>query len=85
MSSHMVASMSALVELNTLEILVVVDNEVDPLSSYQHPGLKVSGQLLDVAKRAPLHRDHDRANAQNELRFHNICCGAHGLSLMIVG
>lgn len=75
--------MSSLVEIDSLEILVIVDNEVDPISSYQHPDLTVSGQLADVAGKAPL-KDGARGAAKLEIRLDNICCGAHGLSLMIV-
>jgi 7,8-dihydropterin-6-yl-methyl-4-(beta-D-ribofuranosyl)aminobenzene 5'-phosphate synthase len=75
--------MAALEEIDSLEVLVVVDNEVDPISSYQHPDLKVGGQMPDIAGRAPL--SEDRGGAKVELRMDNICCGAHGLSLMIVG
>lgn len=76
--------MASLVEVDALEVLVIVDNEVDPISSYSIPGLTVSGQLADVARRAPL-QDNDRGSAKFEIRLDNVCCGAHGLSLMIVG
>ena len=72
-----------LVELDALEVLVVVDNEVDPLSTYQNPALKVSGQLVDIGLRSLTAAD-GRGEASKELRMDNICCGAHGLSLMIV-
>jgi 7,8-dihydropterin-6-yl-methyl-4-(beta-D-ribofuranosyl)aminobenzene 5'-phosphate synthase len=75
--------MSSLVEIDTLEVLVIVDNEVDPLSSYQHPDLTVSGLVADVALRAPI-KDSSRGTAKFEMRLDNVCCGAHGLSLMIV-
>ncbi|OAG34358.1 hypothetical protein AYO21_11476 [Fonsecaea monophora] len=74
--------MASLVEIDSLEILVIVDNEVDPISSYKHPELKVSGQLSDVALRAPI-QDGTRGGSNFEIRMDNICCGAHGLSLMI--
>jgi 7,8-dihydropterin-6-yl-methyl-4-(beta-D-ribofuranosyl)aminobenzene 5'-phosphate synthase len=75
--------MPSLEEIDSLEILVIVDNEVDPISTYQHPDLKVGGQMPDIAGRAPL-PDGSRGGAKAELRLDNICCGAHGLSLMIV-
>ena len=75
--------MSSLDEIDSLEILVIVDNEVDPISSYQHPDLKVSGLLPDVALRAPL-PEGSRGGSKFEIRLDNVCCGAHGLSLMIV-
>ena len=75
--------MASLQEIDLLDILVVVDNEVDPISSYQHPDLKVGGQMSDVAMRAPL-PDGSRGGSKFEIRLDNVCCGAHGLSLMIV-
>ena len=75
--------MTSLVEVDSVEILVIVDNEVDPLSTYPHADLKVVGNMVDIAQRAPLN-DSDRGDAQSELKMTNVCCGAHGLSLMIV-
>ncbi|KAH8805469.1 metallo-beta-lactamase superfamily protein [Xylogone sp. PMI_703] len=74
--------MNSLTEIDALEVLVIVDNEVDPISSYQHPDLIASGSLQDIALRAPI-VDLNRGNAEFELRLGNVCCGAHGLSLMI--
>jgi len=74
--------MAPLVELDSLEILVIVDNEVDPISSYSHPDLKVGGQMSDIAFRAPI-PEGSRGGSKFEIRLDNICCGAHGLSLMI--
>ncbi len=75
--------MSSLVELDAVEILVIADNEVDPMSSYSHPDLTVSGQMPDIARRGPI-AEGSRGDAKFEIRLDNICCGAHGLSLMIV-
>lgn len=77
MASH------GLVEVDSIEITVIVDNEVDPISpsnnpAVQYPGL-LRGQPLD-----PLPAGHDRGDAKAEMKMENICCGAHGLSLMIV-
>jgi len=74
---------SPLVELDALEVVVIVDNEVDPISSYNHPDLKVAGQMASIAFKAPLDPS-SRGGASHEIRLDNICCGAHGLSLMIV-
>ena len=76
--------MNSLEEVDSVEILVIVDNEVDPMSTYPHPDLKVVGNIVDIAQRVPLD-DPDRGDAQSELKMSNVCCGAHGLSLMIVG
>ncbi|KAL6242240.1 hypothetical protein RBB50_010788 [Rhinocladiella similis] len=74
--------MAQLAEIDSLEVLVIVDNELDPISSYQVPGLTVGGQLADVALRAPL-QHAERGGAGFEIRMDNLCCGSHGLSLMI--
>ena len=78
-----------LVELDSLTILNVVDNEVDPMSTYSQcdsKAVKVSGGLADIARRYPiLGADKEaRGNAVAEISLEGVCCGAHGLSLMIV-
>lgn len=75
--------MTQLAEIDALDVLVIVDNEVDPISSYQVPGLRVGGQIADLALLGPLQGD-ERGPAKFEIRLDNLCCGAHGLSLMIV-
>jgi 7,8-dihydropterin-6-yl-methyl-4-(beta-D-ribofuranosyl)aminobenzene 5'-phosphate synthase len=74
---------SSLVEIDSLEVVVIVDNEVDPISSYHHPDLQVSGQMASIALKEPLD-SASRGGASHEIRLDNLCCGAHGLSLMIV-
>lgn len=74
---------SSLVEIDSLEVVVIVDNEVDPISSCRVPDLKVGGQMTDIAGKAPLD-SAARGGASHEIRLDNICCGGHGLSLMIV-
>ena len=73
-------------ELDRLTVHVIVDNELDPLS----PGptssaVQQSGGILDVALRgAPLDPEL-RSGACREIRMDGICCGAHGLSLLVTG
>ena len=75
--------MAPLVELDSLEILVIVDNEVDPISTYSNPAIKVFGNLVHIGMRS--HTEiHGRGEGTKEIRMDEICCGAHGLSLMIV-
>jgi 7,8-dihydropterin-6-yl-methyl-4-(beta-D-ribofuranosyl)aminobenzene 5'-phosphate synthase len=77
--------MSALLELDSLEILVIVDNEVDPISKYPHPAVSGYGNLADIAVGSP-YRPSDRPKGGDvrEVKMEQICCGAHGLSLMVV-
>lgn len=74
----------ALEELDSLEILVIVDNEVDPISKYPQEGLEAYGNLADIAKDSPYLPKDRGGQAVHEVRMDQICCGAHGLSLMIV-
>lgn len=71
--------------LDALEVHVLVDNEVDPLSSYVQmgPGVEVSGRFADIALTSPFPAEH-RGATKKEMRMECLCCGAHGLSLMIV-
>jgi hypothetical protein len=71
-------------EIDSLEILVIIDNEVDPISKYPQEGVTAYGNLADLARDSPYHPD-DRGKGVHEVRMDQICCGAHGLSLMIVG
>lgn len=75
----------SLEELDSLEILVVVDNEVDPISKYPQEGVTAYGNLADLARDSPYHPQDRGGQAVHEVRMDQICCGAHGLSLMIVG
>ena len=75
--------MAGLAELDSLEILVIVDNELDPISPSPNPAVQQFGSLKDVAARTPLSSSTDRAGATHQIQMDHICCGAHGLSLMI--
>ncbi|KAJ4420906.1 hypothetical protein N0V82_004086 [Gnomoniopsis sp. IMI 355080] len=71
-----------LVEVDSIEITVLVDNEVDPITPSNNPAVQYSG-LMQGVPLDPLPPDGSRGDAQAELKMSNICCGAHGLSLMI--
>lgn len=77
MASH------GLVEVDSIEIKVIVDNEVDPISPSGNPAVQYAG-LMQGQPLDPLPPGDDRGGAQAELKMENICCAAHGLSLMIV-
>lgn len=79
--------MTSLLELDSVEILVIVDNEVDPISKYPNPAVEAYGNLADIAYASPFHpkdRPKDGNVDVREIRMEQICCGAHGLSLMVV-
>ena len=71
-----------LVEIDSLEVLVIVDNELDPISRYP-PAVLAMGNLAHIGMASP-YRPEDRGEGVHEVRMDQICCGAHGLSLMIV-
>lgn len=77
--------MADLLELDSLEILVIIDNELDPISPCMNPAVQQFGGLRDVASRGKNPEDDIRGSDSFELRMNNICCSAHGLSLMITG
>lgn len=74
--------MASLVEVDSLEILVIIDNELDPISTYQIPGLEATGNMMHIALANP-DKPSNRGPNVHELRMDNVCCSAHGLSLMI--
>jgi len=69
-----------LVEVDALEVQVIVDNEADPMSTYTNAGVEVSGRMADVAMGSAIATDRGEAR---EMRMEDICCGAHGLSLLV--
>lgn len=65
-------------EVDTIDIQVLVDNELDPISKSSNPSVVDTTSF----RLTPLPAE-SRGPAAMELRMDNICCGAHGLSLMI--
>jgi 7,8-dihydropterin-6-yl-methyl-4-(beta-D-ribofuranosyl)aminobenzene 5'-phosphate synthase len=74
---------SKLLELDSVEFLVIIDNEVDPISKYPNPQVSAYGNLADVAANTQFHPS-GRGEQCHEIKMSQLCCGAHGLSLMIV-
>ena len=72
-----------LVEVDSLEALVIVDNDLDPLSPIAPDTVQVSGLLGHLASNSP-HKLNDRGDACKELRMEDVCCSAHGLSILVV-
>ncbi|CAB5187568.1 unnamed protein product [Rhizophagus irregularis] len=64
----------SLKELDEVEIIIVVDNEVDPLSSSNAS----IGNITTEIKR-------DLINKKETLEIMEYCCGAHGYSVLITG
>lgn len=70
-------------EIDSLEALVIIDNELDPMSTTAPDTVQVSGLMATLATQS-LHKLDDRGDACRELRMEDICCSAHGLSILVV-
>ena len=77
--------MESLVELDSLEILVIIDNELDPISASPNPAVLQTNGLRDIGFNGPTRAASTPGGGVKELRMDHICCSAHGLSLMITG
>ncbi|KAJ9217622.1 hypothetical protein DTO166G4_804 [Paecilomyces variotii] len=71
-----------LVEVDSLEAVVIIDNELDPMSPVPPDTVQVTGLMQHLATRSP-HQLHDRGDASREIRMEDICCSAHGLSILV--
>lgn len=73
---------SGMVGLDELELLVVVDNETDTLSSVDE-GVPQIPELVHLAARLPPSRRHDGHDCR--IVFDQLCCACHGLSVLVTG
>lgn len=69
-------------ELDELEVLVVVDNETDTLSSVDE-GVPQIPEVVHVAARRPVDRTHQ--GHECKVVFDQLCCACHGFSVLITG
>lgn len=70
------------VELDELEMLVVVDNETDTLSSVD-AGVPQLPELVQHAARTPPSRTFEGHDCK--VVFDQLCCACHGLSVLVSG
>ena len=68
--------------LDELEILVVVDNETDTLSSVDD-GVPQIPEVVHLAARTPASRKYEGHECKTVLD--QLCCACHGLSVLITG
>lgn len=68
--------------LDELEILVVVDNETDTLSSVD-VGIPQIPEVVHLAARTPSSRTYEGHECKTV--FDQLCCACHGLSVLITG
>ncbi|RAK78565.1 MBL fold metallo-hydrolase [Aspergillus fijiensis CBS 313.89] len=71
-----------LVEVDSLEAVLLVDNDLDPMSTIAPDTVQVSGLMRTLATQSP-HEISDRGDAHKELQMEDICCAAHGLSILV--
>jgi 7,8-dihydropterin-6-yl-methyl-4-(beta-D-ribofuranosyl)aminobenzene 5'-phosphate synthase len=80
-----------LIPIDSIEILAIVDNEVDPMSP-PPAGITATGGIGMVAFTKGTDIGGERGGVKGgkgtdmmkELAMEQLCCGAHGLSLMLV-
>lgn len=68
--------------LDELELLVVVDNETDTLSSVE-PGVPQIPEIASLMDRLPPSRHHDDHPATSV--FDHLCVACHGFSVLVTG
>jgi 7,8-dihydropterin-6-yl-methyl-4-(beta-D-ribofuranosyl)aminobenzene 5'-phosphate synthase len=79
----MAKTIQNLVEVDTLEAIVIIDNEIDIMSSVAPNTIINSGRMPNLSLAQPDHV-HGRGEATKEMPMEAICCGAHGLSILVV-
>lgn len=78
--------MADLVEVDSIEIRVLINDQLDNIAPSWNPEVEARGRFSHVPlKHLSDEQSQSRGNAKIELDFNGGCCGAHGLSLMIVG
>lgn len=70
-------------EIDSLEATVIIDNELDPLSPPAPDTVQITGTLGTIGLNSR-HNLTDRGGACKEMRMEDICCSAHGLSILVV-
>jgi 7,8-dihydropterin-6-yl-methyl-4-(beta-D-ribofuranosyl)aminobenzene 5'-phosphate synthase len=70
-------------EIDSLAAMVIVDNEADPMSTIAPDTFQVSGLLPHIAMRSKVNVA-ERGGATKEITMEDVCCGHHGLSILLV-
>jgi 7,8-dihydropterin-6-yl-methyl-4-(beta-D-ribofuranosyl)aminobenzene 5'-phosphate synthase len=77
--------MASLLEVDALDIQVIIDNELDPISPPAADTVQMTGGSMgQLAMSGPALAPGERGDAIKELRMDHLCCSAHGLSIMVV-
>ncbi len=69
-------------DLDALDVLVVVDNETDTLSSVAD-GIPQIPEAMQLVARLPAARVHE--GHECKVVFDHLCCACHGLSVLLTG
>ncbi|KAF6816743.1 hypothetical protein CMUS01_12225 [Colletotrichum musicola] len=69
-------------EIDSLEVAVIVTDELDPISPSPNPDVKHASHFLGIPV-SDVNDPRTRGGAAAEMKMSSICCAAHGLSLMI--
>jgi 7,8-dihydropterin-6-yl-methyl-4-(beta-D-ribofuranosyl)aminobenzene 5'-phosphate synthase len=77
------STLSNLIEIDSLEATIVIDNEIDALSTTPPNTVNNAGRLPNIAMASPATVEN-RGGCKKELQMEDICCGAHGLSILLV-
>ena len=75
--------LGSLVEVDELEITVIVDNEVDVMSAIAPGTVEDTRRFPDIAL-GEAKKTWVGGTSLNTMPMESICCGAHGLSVMVV-
>ncbi|TVY39104.1 hypothetical protein LSUB1_G001886 [Lachnellula subtilissima] len=73
---------SSLVEVDSLEAIVIINNEVDSMSWISPNTVNVSGRFRDMM----MSQSNSFAAGEDSIKFmpmEAMCCGAHGLSVLV--
>ncbi|ODM21297.1 hypothetical protein SI65_04350 [Aspergillus cristatus] len=70
-----------LAEIDSLDIHIIVNDELDPISPSPNAAVKVASRFMGIPL-TPL--SSERGGATMEMRKDNICCAAHGISLLLI-
>ncbi len=73
---------AGVIELDELELLVVVDNETDTLSSVDE-GVPQTPEVVHLAARTPSSRTYQGHECKTV--FDQLCCACHGYSVLLTG
>ena len=73
---------AGIVQLDGLELLVVVDNETDTLSSVD-AGVPQVPEIVHLAARTPPNRTYEGHECKTV--FDQLCCACHGFSVLVTG